>query len=102
MNDWAKLERKAEHYRQNYPPGTRIMLLHMGDDPRPIADNTRGTVDVVDSIGTLHCTFDNRRCLGLVPGEDSFRKLTQEELAQEQMQDEKTEENEAPAMGMSM
>ncbi len=33
--------------------------------------------------GTLHCDFDNGRSLGVVPGEDSFRKLTDEELAEE-------------------
>lgn len=27
-----------------YPEGTRILLLHMGDDPRPVEDNMRGTV----------------------------------------------------------
>lgn len=56
----------------------------MGDDPRSVEDNTRGTVKVVDDMGTLHCAFDNGRSLGIVPGEDSFRKLTDEELAQEQ------------------
>lgn len=34
--------------------------------------------------GTIHCDFDNGRSLGVVPGEDSFRKLTAEELAEEQ------------------
>ena len=35
-------------------------------------------------MGTLHCNFDNGRQLGLVPGEDSFRRLTERELAEEQ------------------
>ena len=70
--------------KRSYPPGTRIVLLSMGDDPRPIDDGTRGTVRVVDDIGTLHCVFDNGRSLGIVSGEDSFRKLTDEELAEEQ------------------
>ena len=73
--------------KRSYPPGTRIVLLSMGDDPRPIDDGTRGTVRVVDDIGTLHCAFDNGRSLGVVPGEDSFRKLTDEELAEEQNED---------------
>lgn len=83
MNDWERLHRQAQIYKDAYPPGTRIMLLHMGNDPRPVEDNTRGTVKAVDDIGTLHCTFDNGRLLGIVPGEDSFRKLTQEEIDQE-------------------
>jgi tRNA-2-methylthio-N6-dimethylallyladenosine synthase len=27
-------------------------------------------VDVVDDIGTFHCSFDNGRYLGIIPGED--------------------------------
>jgi len=30
----------------------------------------------VDDIGTLHCTFDNGRTLGVVPGEDGFSVLS--------------------------
>ena len=66
-----------------YPPGTRVLLIQMGDDPRPIEPNTRGTVVAVDDMGTVHCKFDNGRQLGMVYGEDSFRRLTQEELAEE-------------------
>ncbi len=64
------------------------MLLRMGADHNPIADNTRGTVIGVDDIGTLHCSFDNGRSLGIVPSEDSFRKLTDTELAEEQAKTE--------------
>ena len=86
MNEWDRLRRQAESNKKMYPPGTRVMLLHMGDDPNPVADHTRGTVTAVDDMGTVHCTFDNGRGLGLVPGEDQFRKLTAEELREEQMQ----------------
>ena len=84
MNEWDRLRRQAERYKQDYPKGSRVLLLSMGNDPRPVEDNTRGTVMAVDDIGTVHCKFDNGRQLGLVPGEDSFRKLTQEELQTEQ------------------
>ena len=84
MNEWDRLRRQAERYKQDYPKGTRVLLLSMGNDPRPVEDNTRGTVMAVDDIGTVHCKFDNGRQLGLIPGEDSFRKLTQEELQSEQ------------------
>lgn len=83
-NEWDRLRRLAEFYKEAYSPGTRIMLLSMGSDPHRVEDNTRGTVNVVDDIGTLHCSFDNGRSLGIVPSEDSFRKLTAEELAEEQ------------------
>ena len=67
-----------------YPKGTRIILLHMADDPRPIPDNTRGTVDHVDDLGQIHCSFDNGRYLAMLPGVDRFRRLTEMELYNEQ------------------
>ena len=65
--------------KEQYPVGSRIVLDYMGDDPRPIAPGTKGTVRVVDDIGTVHCDFDNGRRLGLVPGEDSFHLDTKEQ-----------------------
>jgi len=62
----------VQRLKDKYPPGTRIQLHHMGDDPRPIEPGTCGTVRVVDDMGTVHCDFDNGRRLGLIPGEDSF------------------------------
>ena len=67
MNEWERLHRQAQRYKEAYPPGTRIMLLGMGNDPNPVESGTRGTVRVVDDIGTLHCDFDNGRSLGVVP-----------------------------------
>ena len=58
--------------KKRYPVGSRIILHSMGDDPRPIAPGTKGTVRIVDDMGTVHCNFDNGRRLGLIPGEDSF------------------------------
>ena len=99
MNEWDRLHRQAQRYMHAYPPGTRIMLLGMGNDPNPVESGTRGTVIVVDDIGTLHCDFDNGRSLGVVPGEDSFRMLTEEELAEEQNADMDEDES-GPVMGM--
>lgn len=101
MNEWERSRQMAKRYKDAYPPGTRIVLLSMGNDPRPIEPDTRGTVKVVDDIGTLHCDFDNGRSLGIVPGEDSFRRLTQEEQAEEQeIQDDGMDEDSSPVMGM--
>lgn len=98
MNKFDLMRNQAKRYKAMYPAGTRIMLLHMGDDPRPVEDNTRGTVSCVDDIGTVHCSFDNGRSLGLVPSEDSFRTLTAEE--QSQQADEDEDEDMGPVMGM--
>ena len=88
MNEYDRLHRQAQRYKELYPEGTRILLLHMGDDPRPVDDDMRGTVMFVDDMSTVHCKFDNGRQLGIIPGEDSFRKLTNEELADEQAEAE--------------
>ena len=61
MNEYDRLYRQAQRYREMYPEGTRILLLHMGDDPRPVEDNMRGTVKYVDDMCTMHCAFDNGR-----------------------------------------
>ena len=70
---------QIEQIRQTYAPGTRIEHQHM-EDPQPVPDGTRGTVANVDDAGTIHMKWDNGRTLGLVPGEDQFRKLTAQEL----------------------
>ena len=68
-------------------------------------DDTRGTVKFVDSMGTIFPEWDNGRSLGVVPSEDSFRKLTQEEIETEnqsesQVDDEVPDENSGITMGM--
>ena len=78
----------VERIKKMYPEGTRIILISM-DDPRPIESGTRGTVRFVDDIGTVHCKFDTGRCLGLIVGEDSFRKLTVDELREELIKNQK-------------
>ena len=84
MNEWEKQGNRAEYLKKAYPPGTRIVLNSMSDDPRPVESGTRGTVKVVDDIGTVHCEFDSGRSLGLIDGEDDFRTLTAQELAEEE------------------
>ena len=44
MNEYDRLHRQAQRYKELYPKGTRILLLHMGDDPRPVEDDMCGTV----------------------------------------------------------
>ena len=87
-------EEKANEYaisqsiRKNYPPGTRVMLNNMDDPYSPVESGTRGTVRYVDDCGQLGVAWDNGRSLSLVPGVDSYRRLTQREIAQEQGMEE--------------
>ena len=88
MSEWDRLHRMAAVVKQQYPKGTRIELNHMDDPHAPVPPGTRGTVVFVDDIGTIHMQWDNGRSLGLVPNEDSFRKLTQEEEVQEFLEEQ--------------
>ena len=79
---------QVEFIRKNYPPGTRVMLNNMNDPYSPVESGTSGTVRYVDDAGTLAVAWDNGRSLSLVPGVDSYRKLTQQEIGQEQEMEE--------------
>ena len=85
MNEFTRLEKLAEQLKTEYPKGTRIELECMGNDPRPIESGTRGTVELVDDLATIHCIFDNGRRLGIISGEDQFHKLTPRELLEEKL-----------------
>lgn len=78
----------VESIRKNYPPGTRIVLNNMNDPYSPVESGTRGTLRYVDDCGQLGVAWDNGRSLSLVPGVDSYRKLTQQEIGQEQEMEE--------------
>ena len=67
-----------QYLKDHYPKGTRIQLDSMGDDPRPIEPGTMGTVRLVDDMGTIHCNFDNGRRMGIIPGEDCFHIVRQQ------------------------
>ena len=103
MNNFDRKRRLVESVKQMYPPGTRIELICMNDPYSPVPSGTRGTVRAVDDMGTIFPDWDNGRSLGVVPGEDSFRKLTQEEIEAEN-QSKSEVENETPGedSGMTM
>lgn len=65
----------VQYHKKEYPTGTRVLLVHMNEDPRPVPDNTKGTVRWVDDIGQIHCIFNNGTSHTLIPGVDVFRKL---------------------------
>ena len=84
MNEYTRREKMAEEYRKTHPPGTRIVLLSTSEVAQPVPIGMRGTVDHIDDQSQLWLRWDNGRTLPVVPEEDSFRKLTDEELAKEQ------------------
>lgn len=80
-------EKKIEMLKQRYPAGTRICLDRMENDPNPIPSGTMGTVVAVDDMGQLIMKWDNGRGLSLIPGEDRFHVIQQEEDLTEEMEE---------------
>ena len=83
MNDYERMRRIAQRTKAEYPPGTRLVVENMNDPYAPVPPGTKGTVLYVDDIGQIGMKWDNGRSLSIVPGEDSFRRLTAEELTAE-------------------
>ena len=59
--------------REEYPPGTRIVLDSM-DDPHAPPSGTKGTVAYVDDQAKIGMNWDNGSSLSLMPSLDSFSK----------------------------
>lgn len=69
-------EEEFERLRREYPPGTKIVVHFPEGNPSEV----NATVVSIDDIGTLHCDFEDGRHFGVMPGIDSFRKITLPEL----------------------
>lgn len=74
---------QVERLRQTYPPGTRLVLNQM-EDSDAVPPGTCGEVRYIDDAGQLGMKWDNGRTMSLIPGVDSFRKRTGQELLEEQ------------------
>ncbi len=92
----------VERLREEYPPGTRIALQKMDDPYSKLRPGDRATVQGVDDAGGLMCRWDNGEGLSLDFFEDDYRKLTPEELAEEQAQEMTETEQENGGMEMGM
>lgn len=75
---------QIEKIKQQYPPGTRLELKEMDDPHAPVPPGTRGTVAMVDDVGSVHMNWDNGRSLAVIPGVDQFRVLSEQEIKAEQ------------------
>ena len=84
MNEFQRAYEMSKRIKEQYPVGTRIELNFMPDDPHQVEPGTRGTVAFVDDMGQIGMHWDNGRSLSLIPGVDSFRRLTEQEIADEQ------------------
>ena len=62
-----------------YPTGTRVMLIRISDPYTNLRLGDRGTVTLVDDIGTIHVNWDCGSSLGVVFGEDECRRIGENE-----------------------
>ena len=76
MNNFPSHE-TVERIRKRYPVGCRVELVYMNDPYTKLKPGDRGTVTMVDSIGTIFVNWDCGSGLGIVYGEDSCRILTE-------------------------
>ena len=103
MNEYERLRRQAEGLRNMYPPGTRVECICMNDPFAPVPSGTKGSVLFVDDIAQIHVNWDNGSSLALNKDEDTFRKLSVEEVEAEnaaENQDEAPEESGGMKMKM--
>ena len=61
--------------KEYYTAGTRVMLVRMSDPYTNLRQGDRGTVTLVDDIGTIHVNWDCGSSLGVVFGEDECRRI---------------------------
>lgn len=61
--------------RAEYPQGTRLILIKMDDPYSTLTPGDKGTVAFIDDLGTIHVNWDKGSSLGLIYGEDKYRKI---------------------------
>lgn len=55
--------------------GDRVRLLRCTDKFTKLEPGALGTVTLVDSLGTVHVSWDGGARLGLIPGEDQWETV---------------------------
>lgn len=56
--------------------GQRVRLISTNDPYTKLRSGTEGTVTLVDSMGTVHVSWDDGSSLGLIPNEDRWEVLS--------------------------
>ena len=71
---WGISKARLEYLCSQYVPGTRVELVEMNDRHTP-PPGTKGTVMIVDDIGTIHVHWDTGGSLGVVHGKGKCRVI---------------------------
>jgi len=64
-----------EARRARYPAGCRIALVRTTDPYTSLQPGDLGTVDFLDSVGTVFVIWDNGSTLGMAFGEDEISRV---------------------------
>lgn len=63
---------EIEQIKRKYKAGQKVELIKMYD-LQAVPTKTRGIIDYIDDLGTLHIVWENKSTLGLVVGVDEFK-----------------------------
>lgn len=55
--------------------GDRIELVYTSDQFTNLQPGDQGTVTMIDAMDTVHVRWDSGSTLGMVPGEDNFKRI---------------------------
>lgn len=65
----------VKRLRKMYPQGTRVELVEMNDPYSSLTPGEKGTVSMIDDMGTIFVDWDSSSTLGVVYKVDRIRKL---------------------------
>jgi AbrB family looped-hinge helix DNA binding protein len=66
---------KVKATREKYPIGTIVECINMGEEARPVPTGTRGVVNFVDDMGSIHVNWENSSSLALIEEIDRFKVI---------------------------
>ena len=74
------MRKEIEHLRKKYPAGITVRLFSMTGEPQ-MQEGLIGTVRLVDDIGSIHVNWENGSTLALLPDEDDFEIVREQQLS---------------------
>ena len=60
--------------REDYPPGTKVILDEMCDPYREMPTGLKGEIMFIDDTGSAHIAWENNSTLACIHGVDRFHK----------------------------
>jgi len=76
MSNGFPSKETVERVRKMYPPSCRVELVSMNDPYTTLQPGARGSVDHVDSTGTVFVDWDSGSHLGVVYGVDVIKRIS--------------------------